>query len=259
MASKDKQLQTKVEDEIKKYNNLKTAFLSIYDTEKAVQKKRNESYESINKIEEVDNTELSNIYKQFFAKMNELEAFRTRHLKNINEKFLPMTEYYPEKLKMSKKSITELIDLKKQKEKNAKEEQKEKNKNEVDKIKTLSATIAQQTEMERRKTQDIEKNVCLIEADRVKDNKYLFLHYIHSELEYHAKAVEKLSQLFNQINVIEPLEKMPEFMRSYNIKADLREINIDMEEIERNKERRLKYQADQVNKVFGKDSNENKP
>ena len=47
--------------------------------------------------------------------MNELEAFRTRHLKNINEKFLPMTEYYPEKLKMSKKSITELIDLKKQK------------------------------------------------------------------------------------------------------------------------------------------------
>ena len=176
--------------------------------------------------------------------MNELEAFRTRHLKNINEKFLPMTEYYPEKLKMSKKSITELIDLKKQK---------------VDKIKTLSATIAQQTEMERRKTQDIEKNVCLIEADRVKDNKYLFLHYIHSELEYHAKAVEKLSQLFNQINLIEPLEKMPEFMRSYNIKADLREINIDMEEIERNKERRLKYQADQVNKVFGKDSNENKP
>ena len=184
--------------------------------------KRNESYESINKIEEVDNTELSNIYKQFFAKMNELEAFRTRHLKNINEKFLPMTEYYPEKLKMSKKSITELIDL-------------------------------------RRKTQDIEKNVCLIEADRVKDNKYLFLHYIHSELEYHAKAVEKLSQLFNQINLIEPLEKMPEFMRSYNIKADLREINIDMEEIERNKERRLKCQADQLNKVFGKDSNENRP
>ena len=143
--------------------------------------------------------------------------------------------------------------------KKAKEEQKAKNKNEVDKIKTLSATIAQQTEMERRKTQDIEKNVCLIEADRVKDNKYLFLHYIHSELEYHAKAVEKLSQLFNQIILIEPLEKMPEFMRSYNIKADLREINIDMEEIERNKERRLKYQADQVNKVFGKDSNENKP
>ena len=140
-----------------------------------------------------------------------------------------------------------------------KEYRKQNNKNEVDKIKTLSATIAQQTEMERRKTQDIEKNVCLIEADRVKDNKYLFLHYIHSELEYHAKAVEKLSQLFNQINLIEPLEKMPEFMRSYNIKADLREINIDMEEIERNKERRLKYQADQVNKVFGKDSNENKP
>ena len=81
---------------------------------------------------------------------------------------------------MSKKSITELIDLKKQKEKNAKEEQKAKNKNEVDKIKTLSATIAQQTEMERRKTQDIENNVCLIEADRVKDNKYLFLHYIQS-------------------------------------------------------------------------------
>ena len=79
MASKDKQLQTKVEDAIKKYNNLKTAFLSIYDTEKAVQKKRNESYESINKIEEVDNTELSNIYKQFFVK-NERSGNAGRHL-----------------------------------------------------------------------------------------------------------------------------------------------------------------------------------
>ena len=39
MASKDKQLQTKVEDEIKKYNNLKTAFLSIYDTRKQFRKK----------------------------------------------------------------------------------------------------------------------------------------------------------------------------------------------------------------------------
>ena len=251
MTSKDKQLQTKIDEEIKKYNNLKNAFSTIYESEKDVQKKRQEVYEKISKIEEVDNSELSNIYKQFFAKMNELESFRTKHLKNINEKFLPMTVYYPEKLKQSKKSIEDLVTLKKQKEKNAKEEQKAQNKNDVDKARNLSAQIAQQSEEERRKTQDIERNVCLIEADRVKDNKYLFLHYIHSEMEYHAKAVEKMSQLFNMINRIEPLEKLPDFARNYNIKTDLREIDVEIEEIERNKEKRIREEQEQVNKVFG--------
>ena len=251
MTSKDKQLQTKIDEEIKKYNNLKNAFSTIYESEKDVQKKRQEVYEKISKIEEVDNSELSNIYKQFFAKMNELESFRTKHLKNINEKFLPMTVYYPEKLKQSKKSIEDLVTLKKQKEKNAKEEQKAQNKNDVDKARNLSAQIAQQSEEERRKTQDIERNVCLIEADRVKDNKYLFLHYIHSEMEYHAKAVEKMSYLFNMINGIEPLEKLQDFARNYNIKTDLREIDVDIEEIERNKEKRIREEQEQVNKVFG--------
>ena len=251
MTSKDKQLQTKIDEEIKKYNNLKNAFSTIYESEKDVQKKRQEVYEKISKIEEVDNSELSNIYKQFFAKMNELEAPRTKHLKNINEKFLPMTVYYPEKLKQSKKSIDDLVTLKKQKEKNAKEEQKAQNKNDVDKARNLSAQIAQQSEEERRKTQDIERNVCLIEADRVKDNKYLFLHYIHSEMEYHAKAVEKMSYLFNMINRIEPLEKLQDFARNYNIKTDLREIDVDIEEIERNKEKRIREEQEQVNKVFG--------
>ena len=257
MTSKDKQLQTKIDEEIKKYNNLKNAFSTIYESEKDVQKKRQEVYEKISKIEEVDNSELSNIYKQFFAKMNELESFRTKHLKNINEKFLPMTVYYPEKLKQSKKSIEDLVTLKKQKEKNAKEELKAQNKNDVDKARNLSAQIAQQSEEERRKTQDIERNVCLIEADRVKDNKYLFLHYIHSEMEYHAKAVEKMSQLFNMINRIEPLEKLPDFARNYNIKTDLREIDVDIEEIERNKEKRIREEQEQVNKVFGSNNGPN--
>ena len=251
MTSKDKQLQTKIDDEIKKYNNLKIAFSTIYESENEVQKKRLEVYDKISKIEESDNSELAQIYKQFFAKMNELESFRTKHLKNINEKFLPMTVYYPEKLKQSKKSIDDLVTLKKQKEKNAKEEQKAQNKNDVDKARNLSAQIAQQSEEERRKTQDIERNVCLIEADRVKDNKYLFLHYIHSEMEYHAKAVEKMSYLFNMINRIEPLEKLQDFARNYNIKTDLREIDVDIEEIERNKEKRIREEQEQVNKVFG--------
>ena len=251
MTSKDKQLQGKIDDEIKKYNTLKNAFSTIYESENEVQKKRQEVYDKISKIEESDNSELANIYKQFFAKMNELEAFRTKHLKNINEKFLPMTVYYPEKLKQSKKSIDDLVTLKKQKEKNAKEEQKAQNKNDVDKARSLSAQIAQQSEEERRKTQDIERNVCLIEADRVKDNKYLFLHYIHSEMEYHAKAVEKMSTLFNMINRIEPLEKLQDFAKNYNIKTDLREIDVDIEEIERNKEKRIREEQEQVNKVFG--------
>ena len=46
-------------------------------------------------------------------------------------------------------------------------------------------------------------------------------------------------------------------MRSYNIKAVLREINIDMEQSERNKEKRLNELTEQVNKVFEKEENNN--
>ena len=70
-------------------------------------------------------------------------------------------------------------------------------------------------------------------------------------MEYHAKAVEKMSYLFNMINRIEPLEKLQDFARNYNIKTDLREIDVDIEEIERNKEKRIREEQEQVNKVFG--------
>ena len=53
------------------------------------------------------------------------------------------------------------------------------------------------------------------------------------------------------INRIEPLEKLPDFARNYNIKTDLREIDVDIEEIERNKEKRIREEQEQVNKVFG--------
>jgi len=49
------------------------------------------------------------------------------------------------------------------------------------------------------------------EADRVIDNKYIILHYIHCELAYHAKSLEKLSELYKTIKYLEPKKYLREF------------------------------------------------
>ena len=74
--------------------------------------------------------------------------------------------------------------------------------------------------------------------------------YIIIELENFNYKIDSISEK-NMINRIEPLEKLPDFARNYNIKTDLREIDVDIEEIERNKEKRIREEQEQVNKVFG--------
>ena len=69
--------------------------------------------------------------------------------------------------------------------------------------------------------------------------KYLFLHFIHSELAYHTAALEKLSSLYKNIQDIEPIEKLPDFVGKYSLDSvgDLREYGYDAKKIERRNRR----------------------
>lgn len=64
-------------------------------------------------------------------------------------------------------------------------------------------------EEEKKEIYKMESDIVQFESDRVEDNKMLLLHHIHSELAFHATAVERLSKLFQEITVYDPKENLP--------------------------------------------------
>lgn len=54
----------------------------------------------------------------------------------------------------------------------------------------------------------LEDEIMKFEAQRVVDNKYLLLHYIHSELAYHCISMQILTKLFAITNVTDPKEEL---------------------------------------------------
>lgn len=245
MAKNEKKLNEKISKEIDKYGTLKDSFLLIYDSETEVSKSRNDAYDEIYKIEEKDNVRLREIYVEFIKRMKELEDDRKRHLEKIMSLILPVTVYYPDKLKETEKNLANLSDLRKQKDKDQKEIDKAKVANEVNKVQELNAAMAKKSQDEKKEGARIENAICTFEKDRVNDNKCLFLQYIYSELRYHALALEKMSNLFNNINSTEPREELIEFAKNYgikNYKKILGDLKIDIESIKARQEQAKKME-----------------
>jgi hypothetical protein len=251
MADKEKILKEKIENEKSKYALLKKAFLQIYEYEKETGKTRIKSYEQINTIKEDDNAQLITIYKEFNDTMKKLETERDKHLGKVFSELLPAIVYYPEKLDNIKKGLMNVKDNREQKEKIVKEQEKAKKKNDSEAARNLNAEIQNKEKEQKKEINNLEKKMCEFEADRVKDNKCLFLQYIYSELKYHAKALEEMSSLFNKINSIDPLLSLPKFEKKYGIKIDLREIGVDIDQINQEANRLKEEQFSQTNKVFG--------
>ena len=141
-------------------------------------------------------------------------------------------------------------DIREQKEKNVKEQEKAKKKNDSEAARNLNAEIQNKEKKQKQEINNLERKMCMFEAERVNDNKCLFLQFIHSELEYHAKALEKMSSLFNLINSIDPKLDLPNFENKYGIKIDLREIGVDINQINQEAKRLQDEQVSQTNKVF---------
>lgn len=182
--------------------------------------------------------------------MRDLENKKAQHLEKIMKLLLPVTVYYPDKLKESQKRIKELQNVKKQTDKIQNEKEKAKENNDKEEVQKLNAEIAKNKEAEKKKSQSLESEICQFEAERVNDNKFLFLQYIHSELKYHAISVQKLSDLFNKISLIEPEEGLQDFIENYKVNVNLKEMGINIGEIMERKKRREKSQQVKRDQVF---------
>ena len=251
MAKNEGKLNDKISAEIKKYGVLKDSFSKIFNAEEKASKSRNENYDKINTIKETDNNQLLDIYKEFINEMKLLEDKRKQHLGKINDLIIPVTELYPEKLKNTKKKLDDLIKLRKNKSKVLKNQEKAKINNDVNEAQKLNAELARQLEEEKKKGENLETEIMGFEKERIENNKFLFLQYIHSELKYHAASLEKMGLLFNKINSIEPREELNEFKKRYGIKLPLSDIGVDINKIMEEQQRKKMYQQKKRDELYG--------
>ena len=200
----EEKFKRKTEQDIKNYELIKTVFTKIYDIEKDLLNKRKSSFQDIANIDEEDNEILKNIYKDFTEQMDGLEKYRENLMTKIQEKLIPACKYYISNSKQAKKDIGKYKDKKKLNEKQEFELEKAKASRNTIKESQLNNEIEKSKLEIDNELSSIQKNMIKYEKDRIEDSKYIILHFIHCEMAYHAKSVEKLSKLYKDINVLNP-------------------------------------------------------
>jgi len=253
----ERQINLKINNEVKKYETLKKAFLKLYESETKASKARNENFNKFSNVLEQDNKSIDDIYTSFADEMKNLEKDRDIHLKKIMDLILPVIDIYPEKLKNSKKELENLSKIRKNMTKLEKSRNEVKNGN-VDQVQSINKELAKSKNEERKGEENIENGLVQFESERCEDNKCLFLQYIHSELKYHAAALQKMSELFKDISEKEPFEHLEDFAKEYNIEVDFKkDLSIDMDEIERKKNEKEKKIKEKTDNVYGNGSYNN--
>ena len=156
--------------------------------------------------------------------MRELEKDRDVHLRKIIDLIVPVTEYYPQKLRNTKKDLENLS-----------------------KFKNNTARL----NPEGTKGETIEDILMKLECERCEDNKCLFLQFIHSELKFHAAALQKMSELFYNINKKEPYEDLIKFAEDNRIEVDFEnDLGIKINEINKEKQKREKEEKKKAKEVY---------
>jgi len=242
-----------IKTQTKMFEKLTKAFTKIQEAEQKASKIRQDNFqqfENMEKIIEDDNPTLKELYKNFGKNMKELENMREDHLKTLKELIIPVTEFYPTKLKKNKMNLDEISKAKKNTE-NLRKSQADGN----------DITKSERTEISKRN--NFEKEFLKYEKERVEDNRFLFLNYIHSELKYHCAVLEELSKLFVETNKRNVTVDLKNFAENYSIKNyNFKKLGIDMNNlndqvIEEENERKRK-----INSVYtsgrhsGDDDNE---
>ena len=86
--------QKKTENEIKNYETLKKVLTDLYKAEVELNKKRNEAFDNIGKIEEKNNELKGKVYDKFSSKMKSLEDIKNDKIGKIKSKLIPTTDSY---------------------------------------------------------------------------------------------------------------------------------------------------------------------
>ena len=226
-AATGKKIQSKIDNDIKQYKTLSSSFESMFKAEQDLSKERNKVYKTITEIQENDNPKLQDIYKTYASKMSTFENHRKVYLDNIQNCYVPITKCYPDKLKTIKTSTSELSSKLQQIEKDKKNPNKQPDVN-----------MVQESQMLQNRLYD---NFCRLEKEKCEDNKHLLLSFINSEMEFHARALESLTNLFREINLIDPNEGLTSFINKYQIHSEkaqkiIQETTVTQQKRERERE-----------------------
>ena len=189
----------KINEEIKKYEILKKSFLRMCQAEDNANEKNKNIFQLFENLN-FQNDILRNNYNELVNNIRDLENDKIKiYKKEIKDLILEVSNYYPQKLKNLKDEITRIAG----------------------------------------QNREIEDKLDKFEKERINDNKYLFLHFLYSELDYHSKAIEKMSKIFTDGKDFDPREKLEEFNKEIGINVDYNKF-FDIEEIMKNKKEREK-------------------
>lgn len=223
----DKLISSKIDNEIKRFDQLDKSFSKLLEGEKQLKEKRVGAFEAMAKIDD-ENSYLSQMYNIFKQSMIDLEKSRGIKIDKLNNTIIPAVKYYPFKVKEFKKPINKIHDMEKNIEKHNEKIEKAKTKGTID-IDTLKKQEEEKNKMGHDKiiaAKTLESNIVQFEAERVDDNKAVLLQFIHMELAYHANAMQSLSKLYQEINVLEPKEKLKDFIAKYSLNS-MRDYNLE--------------------------------
>ena len=206
------------------FNKIKNIFTRIKEAESLNSKQRIEYFENLFEVKEYENDGLKKIFDSYREGMKKLEAKREEHLKTISGLILPVADMYPVLIKEQKKNLDDLALRRK----------------EMVKIPPSNSVRSKVEKNHEKSYKDFQKNY-------FNDSKYILMHYIHSELQYHSTMMEEMNNLFFKINDIEPNAYLEKFGEEYHIKNynfdRLKIQKIDMKQI-KEKEKSEVYSDD---------------
>lgn len=236
----EKEFTKRIENELKNYGILKTMFQKIFESDSNLSEKRNSVFEQIENIEENDSETLKDIYTSFTKEMKDLEDIRKKQ-ENIQKNIIGAIEYDNYKAKTYKKQIGKYKDIKGQTEKQEREISKMRVSGNDEKAKQIDEDLKKSKNQMEEIGKNLEDDFVKFEIDRIMNNKYLFLHFIYSEMNYHAKSLEKLTPLYKEINEKNPKLDIKGFMKSQNINQDPENYGYDeREDMKRSKNKSIK-------------------
>ena len=180
-----------IKNDFDTFSKYKKAFTQISEAESLNMVNKTKYLDDLLGLKEEDNKSLDEIIFLFKNGITELEKIKSdQHLKTISEIIIPVTDiYYQKILKEQKKNLDDLKNMAK------------------------NRSIYSKSSSEKK----LEKNYKKIQREKIKDNKYIFLQFVLSELKYHTASLEKLTDLFFKIMDKKPEALLENFGEKYHI------------------------------------------
>lgn len=250
-------IENKLDKETKKFENLEKSLMKILENEKEIKEIRMKSNDIISKLEE-ENVYLKEISNLYVRHSGDVEISRDNKISKLEKTILPAVKYYPQKIKELKKPLNQVKDICKSINKHSEKITDAKKTNDM-RTATIHENDLQKDQKDKVKNvEDLEKKFLDLEKERVEDSKAVFLHLIHSEISYHANALQSLSKLYQEISCRDPKEKLRDFINFYKLNT-LTHVNLEerYDFVNGSTQKRIEEINNQQNNIVKEDGNIN--